>query len=66
METQLHAYGRTELAQKYFPNICPKAAWHKLRLLLMEHDALVDMATMHRRTLTTREVADIFELLGTP
>ena len=66
METPLHAYGRTELAQKYFPNICPKAAWHKLRTLLLEYDALASLATMHRRTLTTREVADVFELLGAP
>ena len=66
METPLRAYGRTELAQKYFPNISPKAAWHKLRSLLLEYDALASLATMPRRTLTVREVADVFELLGAP
>ena len=66
METPLHAYGRTELAQKYFPNISPKAAWHKLRTLMLEYDALASLATMPRRTLTVREVADVFELLGAP
>ena len=66
METPLHAYGRTELAQKYFPNISPQAAWHKLRQLLMEHDRLQPLATMHRRTLTVREVGDVFSLLGAP
>ena len=24
-------FGRTELAQIYFPRLCPEAAWHKLR-----------------------------------
>lgn len=24
-------FGRTELAQLYFPRLCPEAAWHKLR-----------------------------------
>lgn len=28
----IRAYGRTELAQRYSPNIGPHAAWQKLKL----------------------------------
>ena len=66
MENTNRSYGRMELAQAYFPALCPRAAWAKFRLLLMEYDELAPMATMSRRTLTPREAGQCFELLGVP
>ena len=66
MISRLRTYGRTELAQLYFPRLCPQAAWRKLRTLMLEYPALAELAVMPRRTLTVREVGDVFDLLGTP
>ena len=59
-------YGKSELACKYFPHLTQKAAWKKLKSLMLDYPALVPIATMPRRTLTTRETALIFETLGLP
>ncbi len=39
-ETKITAFGRTELAQMYFPSLCPEAAWHKLRQWITINPAL--------------------------
>ena len=31
MEKMIRSFGRTELAQRYFPGLTPDGAWHKLR-----------------------------------
>ena len=59
-------YGRTELAQLYFPYILPKSAWEKLKALLLEDPALVPLATLRRRTFLPSEVAKIYASLGHP
>ena len=59
-------YGRMELAQRYFPAICGRAAWAKLKGLLMECPHLAPLATMSRRTLTPAEVETVYDVLGEP
>ena len=66
METTIRSYGRSELAQQYFPHLKQISAWLKLKGLMLEYDPLVPLATMPRRTFTPREVATIFDLIGTP
>ena len=66
METRIRTYGRSELAQLYFPLLKQMSAWSKLRSLMLEYDELSSLATMPRRTFTCREVSAIFDLLGTP
>lgn len=65
------AYGRTELALAYNPGLSDSAAWRKLRswieLNTELHQALRQAGyNPARRTFTPREVALIFEYLGTP
>ena len=40
MVNEIRTYGRTELAQLYFPAICPRAAWAKLRLYMSDYPRL--------------------------
>ena len=66
METTVRTYGRTELAQLYFPAICPRAAWAKLRLYMSDYPRLSHLLTVRRRTFLPAEVALIFDCLGRP
>ena len=59
-------YGKSELACKYFPQLSQKAAWKKLKSFMLDHPDLAPLATMPRRTFTTRETALIFETFGLP
>ena len=59
-------YGRTELAQLYFPNILPCNAWQKLRALMQENPALSDLTKQKRRTFLPAEVNLIYQHLGRP
>ena len=59
-------YGRTELAQMYFPYIQPKSAWEKLRTLLAEDPALEHLTRLKRRTFLPAEVNIIYQHLGQP
>jgi hypothetical protein len=59
-------YGKSELALKYFPQLTPKSAWKKLKGFMLDHPDLAPLATMPRRTFTTRETALIFETFGLP
>jgi hypothetical protein len=59
-------YGKSELACKYFPQLSQKAAWKKLKSFMLDHPDLAPLATMSRRTFTTRETALIFETFGLP
>ena len=63
METTIKTYGRTELAQLYFPAICPRAAWAKLRL---DDPRLSRLLSSKRRSFLPIEVALIFDCLGRP
>ena len=59
-------YGRTELAQMYFPYVLPQTAWQKLRSLLAEDPALSHLTKLRRRTFLPAEVAKIYTSLGHP
>ena len=60
------SYGRTELAQLYFPNILPCNAWQKLRALMQEDPALSDLTKLKRRSFLPVEVNLIYQHLGRP
>lgn len=68
---RVRQYGRTELAQCYFPHLTPHAAWQKLRrwielnpVLRQELHAGFDGRGL--RGFTPRQVALIVEQLGEP
>ena len=58
--------GRSELAQRYFPNIQPMSAWLKLKSLLQENPDLAPLAQLNRRTFLPAEVNKIYQVLGQP
>ena len=60
------SYGRSELAQRYFPNIQPQSAWLKLKSLLQENPDLAHLSQLKRRTFLPREVNIIYQHLGQP
>lgn len=66
MKTTTRSYGRMELAQAYFPAITPRAAWKKLKSLLIDDLSTSHLARLTRRTFLPAEVATIFAALGTP
>ena len=66
MEKTTRSFGRTELAQVYFPRLCPEAAWHKLRSWLMFNPRLAHLCELRRRTFTPAEVQLIYAELGEP
>ncbi len=66
METTIKTYGRTELAQLYFPAICPRAAWAKLRLYMSDYPRLCKLLSSGRRSFLPIEVSLIFNTLGSP
>ncbi len=66
MQTEPMTFGRTELAQRYFPNILPASAWLKLRSLLLSDPALEHLARQKRRTFMPAEVNIIYQHLGHP
>ena len=59
-------FGRTQLAQMYFPNIQPMSAWLKLKSLLSEDPDLAPLSQLKRRSFLPAEVAKIYESLGHP
>ena len=66
MVNEIRTYGRTELAQLYFPAICPRAAWAKLRLYMSDCPRLRKLLACKRRTFLPIEVSLIFDTLGRP
>jgi len=59
-------YGRTELAQRYFPTLESRSAWQKLRSWLQLNSRLRPLVSLRRRTFTPAEVQLIFLELGEP
>jgi len=55
-----------ELAQLYFPNICGRAAWRKLKDYMGEYPELRALLTTGRRTFLPFEVSLIFNAFGRP
>lgn len=66
METTVKSYGRSELAQQYFPHLKQMSAWLKLKSLMLEYPELEPLTRLPRRTFTPREVAVLIDLLGAP
>jgi len=66
MRNEIHTFGRMELAQRYFPAITPRAAWRKLKDLLLEDPATAPLASLSRRTFLPVEVDTIFTTWGKP
>lgn len=65
------AYGRTELAQLYSPNIGPHAAWQKLKQWMAVHPTLMQQLqaedySPRQRTFTPDQVSLIVGALGEP
>ena len=59
-------WGRSELAQLYFPQLQQKSAWQKLKSWLSINPRLRLLASLTRRTFTPAEVALIYAELGEP
>ena len=64
MEKMIRSFGRTELAQRYFPGLTPDGAWHKLRAWLHLNPRLSHFYDLRRRTFTPAEVQLIYAELG--
>lgn len=65
------AYGRTELAQMYFPKLTADSAWKKLKGWIVGCRGLMDRLKElgydpKRRTFTPREVKAIVEFIDEP
>lgn len=69
MEQQMmkvQCYGRMELAQIYFPHICGRAAWRKLKDCMADEPSLQSLLSARRRTFLPAEVERIFQAIGCP
>ncbi len=64
--SMIKSFGRSELAQLYFPTRLQKSAWQKLKSWLMLNSALRSLANLPRRTFTPAEVPLIYTQLGEP
>lgn len=68
---RIKAYGRTELALRYFPELLPSSAWHKLKSWIEGCKGLMPRLQelgydAKRRTFTPAEVKAIVEYLDEP
>ena len=61
---KVQSYGRMELAQIYFPHICGRAAWRKLKECMADEPALCPLLRVKRRTFLPIEVESIFRVFG--
>ena len=66
MEKMIRSFGRTELAQRYFPGLTPDGAWHKLRAWLHLNPRLSHFYELRRRTFTPAEVQSDLGRVGGP
>ena len=66
MEPKIKTYGRSELAQMYFPTLLQKSAWQKLKSWLQINPVLCSLSSLTRGTYTPAEVQLIFSQLGEP
>lgn len=67
----IRTYGRTELAQAYFPGLAPTSAWRKLSGWLgLCRPLAAELRRLgydgRRRTFTPAEVTAIFHYIGEP
>ena len=66
MERTTRVFGRSELAQCYFPELKPMTAWEKFKDWLAYNPHLQHLLALTRRTFTPAEVQLIYDVLGEP
>ena len=66
MMMKVQSYGRMELAQIYFPHICGRAAWRKLKECMADEPSLCPLLHAKRRIFLPIEVESIFRVFGCP
>ena len=66
MEKLIRTFGRSELAQQYFPRLSSMSAWRKFKEWLEVNPRLRSLLTLTRRTYTPAEVQLIYAELGEP
>jgi len=66
MEKTIRSFGRSELAQQYFPRLSAMSAWRKFREWLDYNPRLRSLLSLSRRTYTPAEVRLIYAELGEP
>ena len=66
MEKMIRSFGRSELAQQYFPGLSAMSAWRKFREWLDFNPRLRSLLNLTRRTYTPAEVQLIYAELGEP
>ena len=59
-------FGRSELAQEYFPQLSSMSAWRKFKEWLDYNPQLRHLVNLTRRTFTPAEVQLIYAELGEP
>ena len=62
--SMVRTFGRSELAQHYFPKLKPMSAWEKFKEWLVVNPRLQSLAALTRRTFTPAEVQLIYAELG--
>ena len=62
----IRAYGKSELAMKYFPNDSPETAMRKLRNWLSINPRLRKIEPKRAKNFTPKQVSLIVEELGEP
>jgi len=63
---KVKTFGRSELAQTYFPRLTAMAAWRKFKEWLVASPQLRSLAALSRRTFSPAEVQLIYSVLGEP
>jgi hypothetical protein len=66
MDKSIRSFGRSELAQQYFPKLSAMSAWRKFREWLDFNPRLRSLLSLSRRTYTPAEVQLIYAELGEP
>ena len=66
MEKVSRTFGRSELAQQYFPKLSSMSAWRKFKEWLDYNPRLQHLIQLTRRTFTPAEVQLIYAELGEP
>ena len=66
MEKITRTFGRSELAQQYFPQLSAMSAWRKFKEWLEYTPQLRHLHDLTRRTFTPAEVQLIYTQLGEP
>ena len=65
MDKSIRSFGRSELAQQYFPRLSAMSAW-RIREWLDFNPRLRSLLSLSRRTYTPAEVQLIYAELGEP